>query len=680
MKTVTITTMPIQFVLTANNAGTIMVPIAADDNVDAVINNLVNTLRSLHTDVIILENPSRSRFSETVVKIHDQNVDLGIILTKKLHVPVINAKITVDHSLTDACYLQSQYDSWHVTHYYDKITALPAAPLDNGFIKADTNAMYLADDFDSWLKIANGQRTTFEVTDFVDPTICDYYDDLDMQTGQLTFNCVVADSNQRHLQISVTKIIDDQHWHRYALRYVVMPLDFDGEINLVTQLNSDALAGQVSAVDGNAYYDGATVSIATNINSDDIDVVNNISNTIDNNVVSQRLTFTAKKMQTYTFDKMIIVATGDTAHQFVATELTKASFDGTATMTAKYWHDVWNNVNLAINGDLTSQKNIHMAIFNLQSLVLDTINPQRESHLSIAQALTVIPFYIQYAPQRARRLLQCQRIEQLTITDALAIAYDIAYYWWVSYDQDFLINDGLPKLLQIAKKCLTATIDNDNVFLYKYIVNIISQFYDRYENEYRQVAQQIGFSDDDLQQLQQKPINANATLLSTLAPADALLLLWALPYRTEIKTNLVDAINNYWQAIKEPDSLVQVLYASLTDDTTTAWQLWQAASQKPRDMATAAVLVLSLRQVYAGISAKQNQLNVDPQLPDRWQAISGVMTQFGKHYQFKITHYQVELAVDYDANVQVCGQNYPVTPHAPLTLDYAKDPHAKYNK
>lgn len=29
MKTVTITTMPIQFVLTANNAGTIMVPIAA---------------------------------------------------------------------------------------------------------------------------------------------------------------------------------------------------------------------------------------------------------------------------------------------------------------------------------------------------------------------------------------------------------------------------------------------------------------------------------------------------------------------------------------------------------------------------------------------------------------------------------------------------------------------------
>lgn len=218
------------------------------------------------------------------------------------------------------------------------------------------------------------------------------------------------------------------------------------------------------------------------------------------------------------------------------------------------------------------------------------------------------------------------------------------------------------------------------MFLYKYIVNIISQFYDRYENEYRQVAQQIGFSDDDLQQLQQKPINANATLLSTLAPADALLLLWALPYRTEIKTNLVDAINNYWQAIKEPDSLVQVLYASLTDDTTTAWQLWQAALQKPRDMATAAVLVLSLRQVYAGISAKQNQLNVDPQLPDRWQAISGVMTQFGKHYQFKITHYQVELAVDYDANVQVCGQNYPVTPHAPLTLDYDKDPHAKYNK
>lgn len=181
-------------------------------------------------------------------------------------------------------------------------------------------------------------------------------------------------------------------------------------------------------------------------------------------------------------------------------------------------------------------------------------------------------------------MLQCQQIEQLTITDALAIAYDIAYYWWVSYDQDFLINDGLPKLLQIAKKCLTATIDNDNVFLYKYIVNIISQFYDRYENEYRQVAQQIGFSDDDLQQLQQKPINANATLLSTLAPADALLLLWALPYRTEIKTNLVDAINNYWQAIKEPDSLVQVLYASLTDDTTTAWQLWQAALQKPRDM------------------------------------------------------------------------------------------------
>ncbi len=144
MKTVTVTTMPIQFVLTANNAGTISVPIAFDDDIDTVINNLIAALKPLRSDVIILENPSRSHFSDTVVKIHSKNVDLGIIITARLHVPVINARSTVDHSLDEARLARIDDDKWHINHYYDQTDSnVNIDKLSNGLIKIANNSIYL---------------------------------------------------------------------------------------------------------------------------------------------------------------------------------------------------------------------------------------------------------------------------------------------------------------------------------------------------------------------------------------------------------------------------------------------------------------------------------------------------------------------------------------------------------
>lgn len=653
MKTVTVTTMPIQFVLTANNAGTISVPIAFDDDIDTVINNLIAALKPLRSDVIILENPSRSHFSDTVVKIHGKNVDLGIIITARLRVPVINARSTVDHSLDEARLARIDDDKWHINHYYDQTDSnVNIDKLSNGLIKIANNSIYLTSEkFNHWQKIIDVSASTINVDgmNFDSKQWHDCYIDLNMQNGLLTTQYINEDDDDHHFQVKVTRLIDN---HTVMLHYELTPLDFDGVINVTNQFSAD---GEFSVNDNVINYANHVTTVTMQLVTDSDYQIKS-----DNHCAVQTLTINGQQAQTYGFDQIITI-NDDPSNE---------TFEMGKNNNIAYWQKVWQH-DLQITGELHTQKDLHYAIFKLQ--MMNHVDQQQLTH---EQALTVMPFYNQYAPQRAQSLLQTQQqfIDQMTITDALALAYAANDYWQTTHDQMFLTTIGLPLILQVAQKCLAVKIDVNDAFLYHYLVKVISNFYDEYENEYQNVAQQLQFTDQNWQQLQQHQPTVAVDMLSQLAPQEALLLLWVLSDQMTFKADLSLVIDNYWQNVAEVHSLDQVLYAALTVNTEASWSLWQQALTNDDSLAAAAVLVATVPRLYAGIDAK-NTVTITPHLPQTWDKISGKLMRLGKDYQYVITHYQIQLQTSYDANVVIDNQDYLVTPQAPLIVDYAKDPY-----
>lgn len=653
MKTVTVTTMPIQFVLTANNAGTISVPIAFDDDIDTVINNLIAALKPLRSDVIILENPSRSHFSDTVVKIHGKNVDLGIIITARLRVPVINARSTVDHSLDEARLARIDDDKWHINHYYDQTDSnVNIDKLSNGLIKIANNSIYLTSEkFNHWQKIIDVSASTINVDgmNFDNKQWHDCYIDLNMQNGLLTTQYINEDDDDHHFQVKVTRLIDN---HTVMLHYELTPLDFDGVINVTNQFSAD---GEFSVNDNVINYANHDTTVTMQLVTDSDYQIKS-----DNHCAVQTLTINGQQAQTYGFDQIITI-NDDPSNE---------TFEMGKNNNIAYWQKVWQH-DLQITGELHTQKDLHYAIFKLQ--MMNHVDQQQLTH---EQALTVMPFYNQYAPQRAQSLLQTQQqfIDQMTITDALALAYAANDYWQTTHDQMFLTTIGLPLILQVAQKCLAVKIDVNDAFLYHYLVKVISNFYDEYENEYQNVAQQLQFTDQNWQQLQQHQPTVAVDMLSQLAPQEALLLLWVLSDQMTFKADLSLVIDNYWQNVAEVHSLDQVLYAALTVNTEASWSLWQQALTNDDSLAAAAVLVATVPRLYAGIDAK-NTVTITPHLPQTWDKISGKLMRLGKDYQYVITHYQIQLQTSYDANVVIDNQDYLVTPQAPLIVDYAKDPY-----
>lgn len=657
MKTVTVTTMPIQFVLTANNAGTISVPIAFDDDIDTVVNNLIAALKPLRSDVIILENPSRSRFSDTVVKIHGQNVDLGITITARLHIPVINARATVDHSLDEARLAKIAYDKWHVNDYASQIDSeVHTNALSNGMIKIINDDLYLStNQFDKWQKVIKMPSLTFNVANMHFDNIQwhDYYSDLDMQHGTLTIQYISEDDDDHHMQVKITKIVDNVNSHYVTIRYELTPLDFDGTINVTNTFSGD---GNVDVTDDDINYTNNDFTMLIKLISS-----THINSNFNDNQAIQKIIITGKQNQTYSFDEVIAI------NEQIIDNITFATIKNN---NATYWQKVWQN-DLQIDGELNTQKNIHRAIFKLQMMKHAT-----KQQLLHEQALTVMPFYNQYAPQQAQLMLQSQQqfIDDMSTTDALAVAYAASDYWQTTYDQDFLIKIGLPLILRTAQKCLINKIDTNDIFLYKYVVNIINQLHDQYENEYQTVAQQLQFTDQNWQQLQQHQPQIDVDMLAQLVPQEAMLLLWTLSTQMNFKADLSLVIDNYWQNLANVQSLDQALYASLSVDAPKAWSLWQQSLNNENDLATAAVLIASVSRLYAGISFNKT-MTITPRLPQSWQKVSGKIMKFGKEYQYAITHYQIQLTTSYDANVVICNQDYLVTPQAPLIMDYAKDPY-----
>lgn len=473
------------------------------------LENIKVQLAGVTFDAIIIENPLTYPFSDTVVGIAHRRIDIGLALTNMFNVPTV-AQTTVDQiGLAAAVNQKRDYLSWHLDYYgqyqskrnYGQEAMLT---IGNGFFglrgayvesRADQNnypGMYVAGLYnqnttningrdvvnEDLVNLPNAQYLSFGI-DNSNPfeiraaDIRDTYRSLDLKTGALTTTMMVNLATGHQLMVRATKIADMQHWHRFVIRYQVTPLNFAATMQVYSEIDGRVINNNVdryadfdqhhlNITSLGAATDHATLcgrtknsdnqfSIATRLQSPDIDTVKNTVASNSATTIRQTLSIDVVPQTTYTFDKTVALYTSRESEatqleQLALDELSQATFEDTQQQNQSFFKQAWHQNDVTIDGDLTSQKLTRVNIFHLlvaayalQDGQLDASVGARGLHGEAYRGhvfwdeLFVMPFYVNHYPQLARQLLMYRyRRLDAARTAAHDAGYDGAMYPWQS--------------------------------------------------------------------------------------------------------------------------------------------------------------------------------------------------------------------------------------------------------
>lgn len=394
------------------------------------LENLRVKLVGLAVDAAVVDNALSYPFSDTVVGINHQRIDIGLAITNMLNIPVVSKQAVQKDGLKQALAHKRDYLSWHLDYYgqyqgkrnYGQEAMLTVG---NGFFgvrgayveaRSDHDnypGMYAAGLYDQLttnlngrqvvnedlVNLPNAQSLTFGV-DHQNPfqikasDIQDIYRSLDLHTGALTTTMLVQLSTGHALQIRTTKLANFKDWHRLAIRYQVTPLNFAGSLQLYSEIDGSVINGNV---DRYAAFDQRHLRITGTSQQPDTIYLEGQTRTsnvhftfgshltgpgkaltapIDNRPdaqqrVQQMRSVTVTPQKTYTFEKNVVFFTDreTTGNLMTAAtqELSQATFADTLKSSTDYWQHRWAGADIQITGDITAQKLTRVNLYHLFS-------------------------------------------------------------------------------------------------------------------------------------------------------------------------------------------------------------------------------------------------------------------------------------------------------------------------
>ncbi|ETY75782.1 kojibiose phosphorylase [Lactiplantibacillus fabifermentans T30PCM01] len=576
-----------------------------DQGIGENLENIKVRLAGLKFEAAILENGLDYPFSDTIVGVNYDRIDVGLALTNMLNIPVVSRAAVDRDGLTAAIKAKTTYLKWHLDYYgqYDGVRnngQEAMLTIGNGYFglrgayveaRADENnypGTYVAGVFDQettkikdhdvvnedLVNLPNAQYMTFGVDHqapfkITSHNVQDVYRSLDLKTGILTTTMIVQLSSGHLLQVKAQKIANMRDWHRYNLRYQITPLNFSGNLQIYSEIDGSVVNSNVtrynvfdqhhlqtlgieSQTDA-VYLSGQTktskidYTIGAKLTSPDLgsDQVIQVNNQPQG--VQQTVSLAVQAGKTYTFDKSVVIATSNVQNddliQHVNTELTQTSFDDTVKTSRDYWHQAWQDADIKIRGDITSQRLTRVNIFHslvsaaaIESGQLDASVGARGLHGEAYRGhvfwdeMFILPFYALHRPELAKQLLlyryrrlpaaranakaagfagamypwqsaqygdeQAQITHLNPITDTWDpdnsrlqrhVSLDIAYNIWVYYhdtkDKQFLADYGMEMLLSIAEFWLSKATYDDQTGRYS-ISGVMGpdEFHENYPN------------------------------------------------------------------------------------------------------------------------------------------------------------------------------------------------------
>ena len=399
-----------------------------DQSIGENLENIRVKLVGVDFDAIIIENPLTYPFSDTVVGLNHQRIDIGLALTNLFNVPVVARPTVTKAGLDQAVKAKQTYNSWHLDYYGEyqgkrNFGQEAMLTIGNGYYglrgayvesRADDDnypGLYVAGVYnqnttpvngrdvvnEDLVNLPNPQALTIGI-DHANPfkirhsDITDSYRSLDLKTGQLTTTLMVTIGTGHQMMVRATKVADMRHFHRLAIRYEFTPLNFAGSVQVYGTIDGDVVnenvarynqfdqhhitvTGMASAANkalltGTTKNSGIAFAICSKLTSPNRDLREQVKTTTGAKAIRQTVDLTVEPGKTYTIDKLIALFTsresGETPlDTAVWDELDEVSFADTEKSTAAFYGEVWQGDDIAIQGDTISQKLTRVNIFHL---------------------------------------------------------------------------------------------------------------------------------------------------------------------------------------------------------------------------------------------------------------------------------------------------------------------------
>ena len=400
----------------------------AEQTIGENLENLRVKLVGLDVDAAIVDNALSYPFSDTVVGINHQRIDIGLAITNMLNIPVVSKQVVAKQGLEAALAAKRAYLTWHLDYYgqyqgkrnYGQEAMLTVG---NGFLGlrgAYTEAhadhdnypgMYTAGLYDQLttnlngravknedlVNLPNAQALTFGVDHQIPfqikaSDIQDIYRSLDLHTGTLTTTMLVQLSTGHALRLTTMKLANFKDWHRFSIRYQVTPLNFAGSLQIYSTIDGSVINGNVDRY--NAFDQHHLRITGTSQQTDAMYLEGQTRSSNVRFVIGSRLTGSGEPLatpndnrpeaeqqarqlrsvqvephQTYTFEKNVVLYTDrETQTDLLptaTTDLQAASFADTLKSSTAYWQRRWADADIQITGDITAQKLTRVNLYHL---------------------------------------------------------------------------------------------------------------------------------------------------------------------------------------------------------------------------------------------------------------------------------------------------------------------------
>ncbi|MBL1226792.1 glycoside hydrolase family 65 protein [Enterococcus sp. BWR-S5] len=374
-----------------------------------------------------------------------------------------------------------------------------------------------------------------EVLSFSEDTVKFFKRTLDMRTGLFEATGVFESASGKQVRIVSRRVVSMANMHEYSLSYQVTPLNFSGTITFLTEADGSVFNYNVAryrsltkehlTVLETAAEQSKSRLVAKTMDSD-ITIIQEaqlFSSELDLSALQTELTeekviqsvaVEAVAGQSYTLEKSTAIHVYNKEEQqlhYSFEHFEIADFSEIYEASAKVWAGYWQEAAMSVEGDMMSEKMLHLHTYHMLVSGSPTANPSLDVSITARglhgeayrghifwDELFILPFYIIHFPEIARQSLmyrynrlsaakadakkagyqgamfpwqsgldgteQSQELHLNPISGewgedhsrlqrhvSLAIAYNVWLYNMNTEDQEFMVHYGIELLMEISK-------------------------------------------------------------------------------------------------------------------------------------------------------------------------------------------------------------------------------------
>ncbi|MGL4695793.1 glycoside hydrolase family 65 protein [Enterococcus larvae] len=499
-----------------------------------------------------------------------------LLLEEALNMPVIFAE-SIETTVEAALQNERETCSWRLVYHdfrqgKDEYAAEALLTTGNGFIglrgttpemriTEDTYpATYLAGLYNTASSIVEGQEIKNEdfvnapnlqyialnidgeILSFSEETVKAFKRTLDMRMGLFEATGIFETTSGKQVEIVAKRVVSMANMHEYSVSYQVTPLNFSGSVTFLTEADGTvfnynvaryrSLTKQHLAVSETAVEGSKSRLLAKTLDSD-ITIVqeaqlfsqelnlNDLKNEKTEEKVLQSVTAELVQGESYTLEKSVAVHVYQSEEQQVNhsfDEFQITGFSDIQEASAKVWDGYWQEAAMTVEGDMMSEKMLHLHTYHMLVSGSPTANPSLDVSITARglhgeayrghifwDELFILPFYIIHFPEIARQSLmyrynrlpaaktsaekagyqgamfpwqsgldgteQSQELHLNPISGewgedhsklqrhvSLAVAYNVWLYNMNTEDKEFMVHYGIELLLEIGKFWLSTTM------------------------------------------------------------------------------------------------------------------------------------------------------------------------------------------------------------------------------